>query len=123
MSQIFTVVLGGALGALTRYGLISATSAFISTPGATFAINVLGCFLAGCVAGAYWEEQWFVQYGRTLLLVGFLGGFTTYSAFSLDFLNLLQGGKPLLAFGYAMGTVVVCLLAAMLGTYLVHNDA
>ena len=103
------------MGALLRYGvsgLVGVTQVF---PWATLTINIAGSFAIGLVWGAFGSDEWFQQWGRALLVVGLLGGFTTFSAFSLETLNLLQNNRPGLALAYAGASVLVCLTAVYVG--------
>ena len=109
------VAAGGAIGALLRYGvsgLVGVTQVF---PWATLTINIAGSFAIGLVWGAFGSAEWFQQWGGALLVVGLLGGFTTFSAFSLETLNLLQNNRPLLALVYAGASVLVCVSAVYVG--------
>lgn len=114
------VALGGALGAVLRYQTGGAVarwlgpSAAAAFPWATLAVNVTGSFAMGLLAG--WlarhdgAEGW-----RLLLGVGLLGGFTTFSAFSLELLGLIERGAPGLALAYALVSVAAGLAGLWLG--------
>lgn len=114
------VALGGALGAVLRYQTGGAVarwlgpSAAAAFPWATLAVNVTGSFAMGLLAG--WlarhdgAEGW-----RLLLGVGLLGGFTTFSAFSLELLSLIERGAPGLALAYALVSVAAGLAGLWLG--------
>ena len=124
-STLFLVLLGGALGAATRY-LVGILSAHILNddmgqgllfPWATLGINIAGSFAIGLLWGLYLDADWFQQWGRPLIVMGVLGGFTTFSAFSLDALLLFDTHK-LAAFGYVLSSVVGCLVAVGLGHWL-----
>ncbi len=114
------VALGGALGAVLRYQTGGAVarwlgpSAAAAFPWATLAVNVTGSFamglLAGCLARHDGAEGW-----RLLLGVGLLGGFTTFSAFSLELLSLIERGAPGLALAYALVSVAAGLAGLWLG--------
>ena len=114
------VALGGALGAVLRYQTGGAVarwlgpSAAAAFPWATLAVNVTGSFamglLAGCLARHDGAEGW-----RLLLGVGLLGGFTTFSAFSLELLGLIERGAPGLALAYALVSVAAGLAGLWLG--------
>lgn len=105
------VGLGGAAGSMLRYGvtLLCSTMNLTGTV-ATFSVNMLGSFLIGILTGCCRE-------GAILLLltVGFCGGFTTFSTFSVQNVKLLQDGKLGLAAVYIAATVIVCVLMAWLG--------
>jgi len=92
-------------------------------PWGTLVVNVAGCLLVGAL-GALFEPSSPLhvrQDLRVLLVVGVLGGFTTFSAFSLEALLLLQRGATLAAVGYVLGSVVACLLAASTSYVLISS--
>lgn len=111
-----SVAVGGGLGALARYGVGTvfpvAEGAF---PTSTFAINVVGCLLMGVLVVVVTEVRDAHPLVRPFLGVGVLGGFTTFSTFSVEGHRLLTGGHLVLAGIYLGGTVVVALLATALG--------
>lgn len=114
------VALGGTLGTLARFGIahwvgLHWPRAF---PLATFAINLLGCLLIGILYGWWLQRPEFSPLLRQGLLIGLLGGFTTFSTFSLDALRLMENGEGLLALGYVLLSVCVCLIAAWAGLML-----
>ena len=123
MELYFSIALGGALGALTRYKIsVFFTSHYISViPWGTIFANVLGSFLMG-VLFIYLQEK-LHQYEtiRGLLTVGFLGAMTTFSSFSLETLVMIQKGDYLSAFGYVVGSVGFCLLAALVGVQVTRS--
>ena len=114
------VAIGGALGAMARY----ATSLWIfpvdshKFPFATFSVNVLGSFLMGLLFVVIAERAALPVEMRSLLMVGFLGAFTTYSTFSLDALGLWQNGHLFLALVYVLATVISCLAAISISIWL-----
>lgn len=109
------VALGGAIGASLRYlASVGATRAFgPGFPVATVFVNILGSFLMGMLVVVLAEK------GGTrfapFLMTGLLGGFTTFSAFSLDAVTLYERGQTLLAGGYVIGSVVLSLAALVAG--------
>ena len=109
----FAVAIGGALGSLARYAL----SAYIfdvsshKFPYATLAINVLGSFAMGILFVLIVEKAAMPSEMRSLLMIGFLGAFTTFSAFSLDALGLWQNGHVFMSLVYMLATVILCLIA------------
>lgn len=117
MIQFLLVGLGGALGSMARYGagrLIG--SAASGWPTATFVVNISGGLLMGLLSALLLRlggEPW-----RLLLGVGLLGGFTTFSSFSLELLLLIDQGKFWMATGYALSSVVVALLAVVAGLWI-----
>lgn len=107
------VAIGSALGGMARYGvghLVASPAG--SFPWATLLVNVSGSFLIGGLAAALDADD---RAAREFLMVGMLGGFTTFSAFSLQTLELLQAGKIAQAAGNVGLTVVLCLIAVWLG--------
>ena len=114
------VALGSAVGGTGRLYVSTLVARGLGTafPWGTLAVNVLGCVLVGAL-GALFEPSNPLHVRddvRVLLIVGVLGGFTTFSAFSLETLLLVQRGAPLAAVGYVLASVALCLLAAA-GTY------
>ena len=114
------VAIGGALGAMARYGV--STLVFDASsqrfPYATLSVNVLGSFLMGILFVVIAEKGLLPPEMRSILMAGFLGAFTTFSTFSLDALGLWQNGHLLLALVYALGTVVLCLAAISVAVWL-----
>lgn len=113
------MMLGGALGSLLRYGVTQAAARWLGEgfPWGTLAINVTGSaaigFLAGLTLGG--NPLGLPETLRLFLVVGLLGGFTTFSAFSIQTLSLLQEGALAAAFLYALGSVALALGAVWLG--------
>ena len=107
------VALGGALGALARYGISTWVFAISihKFPYATLAVNVLGSFLMGILFVLIIEKAALPSEMRSLLMIGFLGAFTTFSTFSLDALGLWQNGHLFMALIYILATVILCLIA------------
>lgn len=112
---MFTVALGGACGAMLRYALSWIIGSQHMFPWATLTINIAGSFAIGLVWGVCGQMDWFQSWGRLFLVVGLLGGFTTFSAFSLETLTLVNDGKVVAAFGYVASSVVLCLVAVWVG--------
>ncbi|HEY0282790.1 MAG TPA: fluoride efflux transporter CrcB [Rhizomicrobium sp.] len=119
--QLYAVVaLGGALGTAARYFVSGAVAnAFSETfPWGTLIINVVGSF----VIGFFWTltvPDWrlFVSGStRQFVITGFCGGFTTFSSFSLQTMNLMRDGEWLYAGGNILGSVTLCMLGVWLGS-------
>lgn len=116
--NLILVALGGALGAVCRYGLsfLSMSSSF---PFATFLTNIAGAFVMGLVVGLS-EEMNLLSPNATLFWkVGVCGGFTTFSSFSLETVRFLDRQEYGLALFYSFGSVFCCLIALMCGRYMV----
>jgi len=118
----FAVALGGAVGSLARFWMTGAVTALSGPrfPWATLLINILGSFVIGLVAGLTLTPARMSMHPdvRIFLMVGICGGFTTFSAFSLQMLELLQSGYPVPALLYAVGSVLLCLLFVWGGWWL-----
>jgi len=115
------VGLGGALGACSRYSLslLFSTQPF-SLPYATLLANVAGALIAGFVATLFVAKAMTGGSLHLLLVVGFLGGFTTFSAFSVETLRLAEAGNFLLAAGNVGVNLFGSLGAVTAGAYLAH---
>ncbi|MFL6749637.1 MAG: fluoride efflux transporter CrcB [Sphingomicrobium sp.] len=113
------VFLGGGMGAAARHAINRAGLALLGPgfPWWTLAVNVTGSFAIGLLAGLFGAMET-GQNARLFLITGFLGGFTTFSAFSLDALTLWERGAPIQAGMYILGSVVLSLLAAAVGLML-----
>ena len=112
------IACGGAIGAAARHGLNVAlhTGTAARFPWSTLAANALGCLAIGLVAGLVASARVHVgEAGRAFLLVGVLGGFTTFSAFGLDTLTLARGGQGGLAVLNVALQVLVGMSAVWLG--------
>ncbi|AJI72429.1 CrcB family protein [Francisella tularensis subsp. novicida GA99-3548] len=121
---LLLVGIGGGFGAMARFALIQATADISKQiPLGVLICNVLGSLLIGILAAFLIKTSLFNEdvsaYTRSLLVTGFLGGFTTFSSFSLDILNLLQRGEIFIAIGYIMVSVLASLIAVILGFYIV----
>ena len=120
-SLLMAIASGGAVGALLRFFVqYYSTSLFgLTFPWGTLFVNVLGCGLIGLISG-YWTSPDFAMSVelRGALVIGCLGAFTTFSAFSLDSLVLFQNGELLRAAFNVVGTLTFCLVAVALGSYL-----
>jgi CrcB protein len=116
---VLAVVLGGALGALARYGLdgLIEHRAFSLFPWSTFAINVSGCFLAGAAVAALVDRHHLPAALRVGLVVGFLGAYTTFSTFAQETVDLMRAHEPGVALVNAIASVSAGLTAVVLGTY------
>ena len=112
----FLVFVGGGLGSMARHG-IGRTGLALLGPGFpwwTMAVNVAGSFLIGLFAGLFGAMET-GQGARLFLVTGFLGGFTTFSAFSLDALTLWERGDLVQSGLYVAGSVILSLAAAAMG--------
>ena len=106
------IALGGALGAVTRY-LIMLSIAF---PVGTLVVNIFGSFLMGLTF--IWFSTRMAGQWPLFLMTGFLGSFTTLSAFSLDVVRLFEAEKYIYVGGYVLATFVISILAIFAGMFL-----
>jgi CrcB protein len=113
------VFLGGGLGAMARHGVNRAGLALMGPgfPWWTLAVNVAGSLAIGLLAGLFGALET-GHNARLFLVTGFLGGFTTFSAFSLDALTLWERGAQLQAGLYILSSIILSLAAAALGLML-----
>ncbi|PWQ98361.1 fluoride efflux transporter CrcB [Leucothrix arctica] len=120
MGQIIAIMLGGAIGAVSRYGVsqLMAASFGRSFPYGTLTVNVLGSFLMGYLSIYFMNKVNLDPMIRLTVLVGFLGAFTTFSTFSMDTLNLIQSGFVTKAFLNILLNVTCSLTAVWVGVIL-----
>ena len=118
MTNILWVGLGGFIGSVTRYklgGWVLHLTVQQKFPFSTFVVNIVGCLVAGVLAGLVEKHELFSADARLFLFTGLLGGFTTFSAFGLETLTLLRRGEPWVAATYAAASVLLGVAAVWLG--------
>ncbi|HEX9219565.1 MAG TPA: fluoride efflux transporter CrcB [Gemmatimonadaceae bacterium] len=110
------IALGGAVGSLIRYLIGGAVQRMSASgfPIGTIFVNVSGCFLIGILVRQFLNMQLSPEL-RALLIVGFCGGYTTFSTFSGETLGLIEGGEYARATSYVVLSVGLCLLATLAG--------
>ncbi|OGT29616.1 MAG: camphor resistance protein CrcB [Gammaproteobacteria bacterium RIFCSPHIGHO2_12_FULL_35_23] len=117
---LFLIAIGGAIGSVARF--IFSTSIHLLFdrffPFGILLTNVIGSFLMGYLSIVLFEELPYAYELRSFTLIGILGGFTTFSTFSLDTINLLRTGHWIAAGLNVVLSVVICLFAAGFGIYL-----
>jgi CrcB protein len=120
MNAFVLVGLGGAIGAMARYGagVLVGRLWFNPFPLATLGVNMLGSLAMGLLVGALarYTPGWQAE-ARLFLAVGVLGGFTTFSSFSLDTIALLERGEPVQAAAYVALSVMVSIAALAFGLW------
>lgn len=120
-STALFVALGGGAGSLLRYAVAAWFLPRVAMlPWPTFVVNVLGCFLMGGVHQLLMSGRIVSHVTALTLTTGFLGGFTTFSAFGLDAFKLLSAERLGWALAYVLGTVILGLLALLLGVRLMR---
>ncbi len=121
MTQTILILIGGGLGSVFRYWMSLGSYALLGRafPYGTLAVNTLGCFLMGFLT-IYIIERMNGQAEslRAFLLIGLLGGFTTFSSFSIETLNLFENGEILKTLLNIVGSVCLSLLGVSLGALL-----
>jgi CrcB protein len=116
--NILLVGIGGALGSISRYLLgtwIQSLSRSIDFPFGTLAVNLIGCFVIGFLAELAEARGAFTPESRAFMFIGILGGFTTFSSFGNDTMNLFRDGQTLNAVANVSANVVFGLLLVWLG--------
>lgn len=123
MEKYLFIGLGGFLGSIARYGLTSLVQIKTESlfPYGTMLVNILGCFVIGLLMTLFQERIVVSQNIRLFLLVGILGGFTTFSSFSYDTFALLKEGNFFSAGMNAGVSLFGCLFATWGGFYLGEN--
>ncbi len=123
ISTIAVIALGGALGALARYGVnIGAVQLFgHGFPWGTVIVNILGSFLMGLAIAKFTTMDYVPQELKTLCITGFLGAFTTFSTFSLDFVVMWERGEAVQAVSYMLASVIFSISALFLALWIVRG--
>lgn len=117
MGLIFAIFIGGGLGSISRYG-ISKLVALVwngNFPLGTFVANLLSCIVMGVVVGVFYNKITSPEI-RALILIGFCGGFSTFSTFSKETLMLMQNGNYLIAFLNIAISLFFCMLVLWMFT-------
>ncbi|HWR87775.1 MAG TPA: fluoride efflux transporter CrcB [Acidiferrobacterales bacterium] len=123
MSQVIAIAVGGAFGSVLRYGLSTWVHTLVGRgfPYGTLAVNVLGCLAMGILFVLLVERMGESAVWRAGLLIGVLGGFTTFSTFSLETFNLIEQGAMAKAAGNMAASLVLCVGATWLGVILARQ--
>lgn len=116
---IILIGIGGGIGSILRYFTTVYVMKNISGlyPWGTFAVNILGCLLIGILLGFFERSALANPDLKFLFITGFCGGYTTFSTFATENVNLFQSGNTLTAFAYIAASVLVSLLAVWAGMY------
>ncbi len=121
MKSFLLVFLGGGFGSAIRYGIARLLNPYVLTfPYATLVSNVMACFVLGLVVGLADSKQLIGSNARLFWTVGFCGGFSTFSTFSQETLNLLNAPQQLLSILYVILSVTLCLAAVFTAQWLMR---
>ncbi len=125
MPTVLWVAVGGAIGSAARYGVNVWSGRLFGSefPWHTFLVNVVGCLVMGALVELMALKLNVGNDVRAFLATGILGGFTTFSAFSLDFALLVERKAYAAAAAYGVGSVALSLIAVFAGLYLVRTLA
>ena len=117
MSVVLGVLVGGAIGALSRYGLdvLIERNTVSDFPWATFVVNVAGCLVVGFIIAALVDRHNAPSWLRAALVIGFCGGFTTFSTFAQESVDLFEAKLTVLAVASISANVVVGIVAVLAG--------
>jgi CrcB protein len=123
MRQLLAIAAGGGVGALLRYWVSSGTHALLGRgfPYGTLTVNVLGSLMMGFLYVWLLDRIVTGPVVLAFLLIGLLGGFTTFSTFSIESLNLIEAGHILKALVNVLLSVTVCITAAGLGVLIARQ--
>ena len=122
MKSFILVFLGGGLGSGLRYLVAIAMNQYSKAqPFGTFTVNMLGCLLIGLVLGYAQKENTLTSNQTLLLATGFCGGFTTFSAFASENLELIRNGELFNFSIYAIGSVFLGIVLILIGYLLVNK--
>ena len=122
MKSFILVFLGGGLGSGLRYLVTIAMSQYSKVlPFGTFTVNMIGCLLIGLILGYAQKENTLTSNQTLLLATGFCGGFTTFSAFASENLELIKNGELFNFSIYAIGSVFLGIVLILIGYLLVNK--
>ena len=119
MLNLLAIFLGGGIGAVSRY-LISlnlAKNFEINLPVSTFLVNVIGSFIIGFLYILFIEKADITPAVKLALTVGFCGGLTTFSTFSLELFEMIGNNQFFHAFSYIILSVIICIIMTAIGAY------
>lgn len=124
-STIAAVAAGGAIGSVARYGVNIGAGHFLGPqyPWGTIIVNIVGSFLMGVLIVKFSQMDGVSNNLRSFFTTGVLGGFTTFSAFSLDAATIFERGETISALTYVLASVILSILALFAGLWLMRGLA
>ena len=123
MLKVIYVGFGGFIGSILRYSLYIFTSNILgyTSPVATIFVNIIGCFSIGFAYQLFNTHLIISENLRLFIMIGLLGGFTTFSAFSIDAFLVYQNSGRILAIAYVVLSIILSLLATLTGVWLIKS--
>lgn len=123
MAQLLAIAAGGSIGAVMRFIVSTGIYSWLGRgfPYGTLVVNVIGSLLMGLLYELFLQRLSISPEVRAVLLVGFLGAFTTFSTFSIETVNLIEQGYLLKAMTNVFASVILCVLAAWIGLQIVRQ--
>jgi len=117
MINLLAIFIGGGIGSIIRYlvGLLCTHHLSYNLPLATFIVNILGSFIIGLAISFFLHKTGIPQAYKLAITVGFCGGLSTFSSFSIEVLNMLKDGDYLRSFIYVILSIIICFAAAFIG--------
>ncbi len=117
MHNVIAVFLGGGIGAVLRYltGVFAVRYLSVNLPVATFAVNIIGCFILGLLFAFFIDKPEINTPLKLALTAGFCGGLTTFSTFSLELFEMLKNAQYMQVFVYLILSLIIGLLAVWVG--------
>lgn len=119
MTNVFVVFIGGGIGASCRYWLSGVVYRWLPAtfPFGNLIVNISGCFLIGVLMTAFSDRFVMSPPLRLFLVIGILGGFTTFSSFSYETISLFRNNEVIAGFLNIAGSVIGCLVATVIGNF------
>jgi len=123
MNMVLAIALGGGFGAVMRHYAVNWVTSILghSFPYGILFVNVMGSFLIGLIVEALAIKYELPFEVRAFLVTGFLGGFTTFSTFSLDIFKMIETGEYISSVVYILSSVLISLIALFLAIYMVRE--
>jgi CrcB protein len=120
IKNIFIVLIGGGVGSVFRYLVSLYLNKYVSInfPFSTFIVNIFGCLLIGIISGLFLKSNYTTPELKLLIVTGFCGGFTTFSAFAHENFNLIESGNFTLSLFYSFLSVFIGVFSVWIGVFI-----